>query len=533
VRARPDRLFMSDLDMDAAAPPLDLSHTPLDVIACVLQSMSLIDRFTCALVCKSWAAAAATRSIVLRDREQDLSCLQAWLEKHGGQVEVLQLHKCRGTLIALPCPQLQDLLLHGLGGFTIDSRVWGDIKAANKLTSVSIADVFTPSQQADVVSALTALPDLEQLNWLDVCFESHEHLSDGLLLLKLTKLTALDIFHVEATEALEHLGLLTRLQDLRLCGQPEVAGDWGAAGCPGLQELKALTRLELLDVCNDIPDSVSQLTALQKLDVSHATPTALNRLQVLTGLTQVWVERLTGLSPESLPLQLPGLHHLVFQNGAGGTMPMSFLASCTQLRVLELCYLNVSSPGSLVAGTMLQSLKLHGCRLTASAADGAAGPVSWQHVFPGPAQLPHLTSLRFEYLVPDPEQADIECIVACCSSLQVLYLDTRQPASGSFLSALAQLSGLTSLLLRGSSDQQCSSLAQLTGLRELRVHPPGQLSVVGLRQLAALQELTSLGFMNPYTKNLSPVLQEQMSDKLPDYAQGIINKVRGEGPSYN
>jgi len=40
---------MSDLDMDAAAP-LDLLHLPANFITMLLQSMSLRDRFTCALV---------------------------------------------------------------------------------------------------------------------------------------------------------------------------------------------------------------------------------------------------------------------------------------------------------------------------------------------------------------------------------------------------------------------------------------------------------------------------------------------------
>jgi len=101
----------------------------------MIQSMSLSGRFTCALVCKAWAeeAAAATRSIILRDRIQDLSCLQRWLEKHGGQVEVLQLYWCcdSAVLTALPCPQLQDLLLWG-GLMSLHSRVWSDLAAATK-----------------------------------------------------------------------------------------------------------------------------------------------------------------------------------------------------------------------------------------------------------------------------------------------------------------------------------------------------------------------------------------------------------------
>jgi len=59
------------------------------------------------------------------------------------------------------------------------------------------------------------------------------------LLQKLTQLTALKVSCIAEAEALEHLGGLTRLQDLSL----GAAVDWAAAGCPGLQELKALTRL--------------------------------------------------------------------------------------------------------------------------------------------------------------------------------------------------------------------------------------------------------------------------------------------------
>jgi len=158
-------LFMSDLNMDAAAHYLDLSRVPPNFVTMLLQSMSLSDRFTCALVCKAWAeaATAVTHSIILEHWMKYLSCLQCWLEKHGHQLKVLQLHQCRGAaLTALPCPQLQDLLLWSP---SVSSRVWSDVAAATKLTSVTLAYVKTASQQADVVSALTALPDLEQLTW--------------------------------------------------------------------------------------------------------------------------------------------------------------------------------------------------------------------------------------------------------------------------------------------------------------------------------------------------------------------------------
>jgi len=518
-----------DLNMDDALP-LHPSLLPSNFITMLFQSMSLSDRLKCALVCKAWAqeATAATRSIILRDRIQDLSCLKTWLEKHGGQVEVLQLHECPypAKLTALPCQQLQDLLLWG--GLSLDGSVWRDIAAATKLTSVSLEVVQTASQQADVVSALTALLDLEQLTWCSVrCGPRPGSLSDSKLLQKLTKLTALALSHVNEA-ALEHLGLLTRLQDLSLV----VTDDWAAAGCPGLQELKALTRLVLIDGSFDgvgsIPSSVSQLTALQQLKVPRATPTALNKLSALTLLTQLHVDSLVGLSSDSPPLQLPGLQHLEVVDGLAGTMPKAYLGSSTQMQVLKLRDINLSGPGSLVASTMLQHLELRFCGV--SAADGAADPVSWQQVFPGPGRRPHLTSLKFASVEPDLQHADMECVVACCSNLQVLQVEDLPD---SFAPALTRLSGLTSLMLGKSSDQQCSALAQLTGLRELRLMDASEVFAAGLRQLAALEQLTSLGLHSLGWS--SDVLREHMSDRLPGphtYEYGISNKVCGCGCMY-
>jgi len=140
-------------------------------------------------------------------------------------------------------------------------------------------------------------------------------------------------------------------------------------------------------------------------------------------------------------------------------MPMSFLAGCTQLRVLQLSELDISGPGSLTASSMLQHLELRYCTLGAA---GAADPFSWQQVFPGPGRLPHLTSLQFIRIGASLKHPDIESVVACCSSLQVLQLDDLPD---NFASTLTRLSGLTSLMVWELQDQQCSSLAQLTGLR--------------------------------------------------------------------
>jgi len=252
--------------------------------------------------------------------------------------------------------------------------------------------------------------------------------------------------------------------------------------------------------------------------VRRATPAALNKLSQLTGLTQLCVDHLIGLSPGSAPLQLPGLQHLKVFYADNGTMPMSFLASCPPLRLLKLCAIRLS-PGSLVASTMLQHLQLYNCGV--SAADGAVDPASWQQVFSGPGQLPHLTYLALTCPDPSLEHTDIECVVACCSRLQVLLLDTLPEDSAS---ALARLPGLTSLVLADASDQQCSSLAQLTGLRELSVGDARGVFAAGLQQLVALEQLTSLKLGSLGWS--SGVLREHMSDGPPGLGLSvIINKV--------
>jgi len=449
---------------------------------------------------------------------RDLSCLQHWLEKHGWQLKILQLHECEGAALAsLPCAQLQDLLLRG--GFrrgmslSISSRFWGDIAAATKLTSVSLANVKTESQQADVESALTALPDLQQLTWCNVRCDGR--LSDSLPLQQLTRLTSLELESV-CSEVLKHLGSLTRLQHLRVD-----FADWALAGCPGLQELKWLRSLQLLRTfTSDIPAIVSELTALEQLHVSSATPTALNRLQGLTGLTQLCVEELRGLSSQLNPLQLPSLQHLDLHSWRPSA-PLPLLAGCTQLGVLKLRGFTLSGPGSLVASTMLQHLELKHCSI--SAADGAAEPFSWQQVFSGPERLPHLTSLQLAGVQPALQQSDIGRLVACCSSLQVLGLDSLQDSSAP---ALAHLPGLTSLHLGSISDQLCSSLVQLSGLRELTAQSPWGLSTAGFKQLASLEQLTSLACtIRLNCGRVGHELQALMSDRLQGYRHAVINQV--------
>jgi len=526
---------------------VNLSQAPLDVIIMVLARMSRTDRFTCALVCKAWAeaAAAATRRVVIKSRVQDLSCLQLWMEKHGHNLVFLQLHECdKATLTALPCPQLQNLLLHGtpLGSSDIGSRVWGDIAAATKLTSVSLWHVQTASQLADVVSALTALPNLRQLTWRCVQHSKDRELPDP---------TNLELDDDDGdddddddddgndgvAEALNHLSSLTKMRYLSM----DAPFSWASAGCPGLQDLKRLTSLKLLNQhwqLMDLPDSVSQLTGLQQLQVVVATPTGLNGLQGLTRLTQLRVDEICQLSPKSPPLQLPRLQELDLSTTSIGAyqqcMPMSYLASCTRLRTLELVGLILTGPGSLLASTKLQRLTLRVCRCMPNAADAAAGPASWQLAFPSPGCLPRLTYLMFMWEQPGLQQSDMDRVVGCGSRLQVLDLDRvcALHTRDNLAPALARLSGLTSLRLSQLlNDEECGMLAQLTGLRELTVHDSHHVTTAGLRRLAALTQLRILRFTHCFDDSkVSPVLSQQMLSLpgKPSHAHVILNKVCGD-----
>jgi len=523
-------------------PPfaMDLCHAPKDVITALFGNMSLKQRFTCALVCSDWSkAAAATTHSIVKHGLRDLTGLQQWLSRNGRHVKAMQLHVCRGAeMDRLPCTQLRDLLLHGEDWdcrLALDSRVWRDIAAATKLTSVVLQQVFTDSQQADVVAALTALPDLQQLTWQEVECGQEGELSDSRLLQQLTSLTGLHLKAVSA-EALQHLGSASKLQHLSISGAPE----WAAANCPGLQELMGLTSLQLGYRSQGLPSAVNLFTALQQLEVWGVTPTELTCLKALTALTKL---RIGDMKPGPTPLQLPALRQLDLcaESYDSNTLHMSQLSSCNQLRDLTLQRFHLVGPDSLAASSMLQELYLHDCTLSSPEGPaydlGTAGH-SWQQVFPGPGRLPHLTSLELCSTDPAPQQADLERLVACCSGLRVLRLysvELSEPLSWSLTSAsalqcLSHLTCLATLHLSTVTDQQCTSLAQLTGLQELEVAYPEQLSPVGLRHLARLQQLTSLSFWEAFDScKVSTVIQAQLSDTSDGCSSALVNKVRAAG----
>jgi len=258
--------------------------------------------------------------------------------------------------------------------------------------------------------------------------------------------------------------------------------------------------------------------------VSKATLAAVNGLQVLTGLTRLRVEWLAGVSSGSA-LHLPSLKHLELHGSYSISEATPLLSSCTQLRVLSIHHQRITDlgPGSLVASTMLQRLEFIHCELRG--AGGATDSFRVQHVFQGPGQLPHLTSLNLEGVRHKQgfRRADMELVVDCCSNLRELHL---QFLPDSFAPALARLSGLTSLRLCFFWQYEEGALAQLTGLRELRICGAVWPGASGLRRLSRLEHLTSLGFGFELERDrIGDEFWELLSDRLPGCLHAIVNKV--------
>jgi len=462
------------------------------------------------------------------------------LEKHGSQVEVLY---SKTALTALACPKLRDLQLSDLavGHLAIGSGAWSDIAAATQLTSVSLSWVDTPFQP-EAVSALTALPHLEQLSWRNLHSGVKEDLQtdlpDSVLLQHQRQLTRLELQGVTA-EALQHLGSLSNLQHLSIKKQLDLAGitrtgptalqsllqEWDEGSLPDLQMLTALTSLEW-GCSNHLPGGIYQLTALQQLEVAAATFTALDGLQVMPGVSRLCVANLYDLpkasAPTPAPWQLPALQQLELNSVYkfdDSVFNMVLLACCTQLREISVQLLALRGfVSSLGSSSILQSLKIFCCRADAG---------SWREFFlQGSAELPQLTMLQLHggSCITGIHSADVASAAACCTGLKELRLDDAPAAP-----VLTQLPSLTYLHLRAIDDQQCSTLAQLTGLRALCIDYMGGLNVAGLRELTALQQLTRLGMLGIWSSlQASEAEQRRLTDtppgSLPRFA--LVNKVR-------
>jgi hypothetical protein len=99
-----------------------LPYLPAAAVACILQHVPLHERLTsCALVCRTWAAAAATAPAVVNTElhgSRHLTQLQSWLGKHCAVVTSLTVtapdilawrERDKWRLLQLPVPQFTRL----------------------------------------------------------------------------------------------------------------------------------------------------------------------------------------------------------------------------------------------------------------------------------------------------------------------------------------------------------------------------------------------------------------------------------------
>jgi len=298
---------------------------------------------------------------------------------------------------------------------------------------------------------------------------------------------------------------LTRLQHLSMDG---VIYPWDAASFAGVQQLTALTRLEIGDRAdrstNDVIRLVvERLTGVQHLGLPKASYIDIWQLHALAGLTRLCVgDVMVKASPEmESPLQLPALQCLELgssykykpQYEDAYHLPMWYLSGCPMLQDLSTTRIVLSDPGCVLG---LRALSYE----------------------------PNEDGLL--------ETADVERLVASCSSIRSLQLGMQYDAAN--LSALAQLPSLTRLSVDGLNHDQFSSVAQLTGLRQLCVgfKQMGEFAWEptprDLLQLVALSQLTSLGLTTAGVGQLAEAAQSRMLGRLPGCRHAIVNKVRGQ-----
>ena len=410
------------------APWSDLGRPLLQLILSkVPQRHRLGHGSCCALVCSSWAeaAAAATDSIVL-EQCADTDSLQVWLHRHGGNVTKLHVSAAYGMLTQLPCPKLRHLLLQG------DSLI-----AAPALPAT-----------------LAALPSLQHLN-LGLSLDEGASLTTtltasstqirpfppGLLQQLPQEITHLELFGELSDAALQGLSNLTKCSHLvlRHVCDCNFLRQLFSPGQPltGLQELQGLTCLHVSGKRLFVPflPDFSRLKALHHLHLhnvsisAHAAQFQPRQLQSLTSLQHLHLGWMA----------LQG-------RAAGGNELLAVLPHLSGLTYLGLEDINdlnsgpAAAFGNITSSTRLQQLKL---RVFPSTTSNSNDVNCWQAMFPSNRQLPQLRTVDLRY-VQHLADADLQACVSCCPNLQELVLEEGLMHRVR-LHALLQLSGLTKL----------------------------------------------------------------------------------------
>ena len=236
----------------------------------------------CALVCSSWAeaAAAATDSIGL-EQCADTDSLQVWLHEHGQNVTKLHVSAASGVLTHLPCPKLTQLLLQGdslLAAPGLPATL-AALPSLQHLTLRISQDKTTATTLTTPSTQIRPLPPglLQQLGQQGQCqhvtyIKLVGGLSDAALseLSRLTQCSRLVLRHVSLCEQAVDLTELQELQMLtcwHLSGSS--TGTLSTHSLPDFSKFKALRHLHLARITGDVQLQPKQLPRLSGLAHLH------------------------------------------------------------------------------------------------------------------------------------------------------------------------------------------------------------------------------------------------------------------------
>jgi hypothetical protein len=344
-------------------------------VACILQHVPLRQRLNCcALVCRSWAAAAAAAPAEVNAELDSERCeqLQDWLAKHGGVVVGLTTRLSTASLrwrvkdlLALPVQKLTQLRRLELYQLKVYSSAAGSTSSAAGSTS----------------SAAVTLPRLQELR-LHCCELTVQLLSQLLSTTALTKL---------------HLACVPKLYSSNTWIEQLEQG-------PAFSIL--WQRLQLLPQLSELTLEVASASSLTAADIAPLS--SLQHLQRFDFITRS---------------KLPTLQWFVEDEISVHRELLAALQHLTHLRHLQLHGSAAAQQGdsyqcfsALTASTQLTAMELlntHGMPFPQTA---------FNHIFPPARVLPHLKVLHLHGCQPCVEAAQILRVAASCPALQQLEL---------------------------------------------------------------------------------------------------------------
>lgn len=267
----------------------DWSALPDSALVSIMSGCALQHRLQCAVVSKSWAAAAVvvTREMCL-SHWPDLPSITAHLSSSYSSITSLQIDAGPKPLLSeFPAlPNLQELqilqtrvqlgpgfsapgILHGVTALTHlllhEVTLIAGLKAVSVLTSLrslSLVDCMQPT--FGLLQAIPTMQDYSSMASADVTEVTEPVPIPGSIFSELLQLTYLELRGGLTGSSLQHISLLTNLDSLAVDfeGSPT-----SAAAIRGLDRLQGLSFLALTDADIDLsPDTVPGLSRLAGLE---------------------------------------------------------------------------------------------------------------------------------------------------------------------------------------------------------------------------------------------------------------------------